>query len=224
MPSSPSLVPVTVEDDLGNAEFLARHGAPGRIGLAGGDLLIERAIRRAQRHVRADGSPSPWSHAFIFTGVREDGQLWVLESDLEIHRRQIRLGVQENRAVKYADENAFANLAVLDFGLDLEAVRAVLTAALDLLAGQARYSLAELVGTLLAMRKPGLRSRENILARDGAFYCSAMVQHCYRAAGIDFAPGVATKNITPEDIAATAVPHASWVLQRSAVPRRRRRS
>ena len=200
---------------LSNAEFLARYGAPGRVGLAGGHLLIERAIRRAQRHQRADGTPSLWSHAFILAGEREDGRRWLLESDLEIHRRQIRLGMQENRVDKYHDEHAFANLAVLDFGLDAAATRAVLTAALDLLASQARYSMRELVGTLLALRRPGLRGRENVLARDGAYYCSAMVQHCFRAAGIDFAAGVTTKNVTPEDIAATALPHTAWVLARS---------
>ncbi len=200
---------------LTNAEFLERHGAPGRIGLAGGELLIERAIRRVQRHLREDRSPSPWSHAFIFTGRREDGWQWVLESDLEIHRRQIRLGVQENRVAKYHDERAFANLAVLDFGLGEAATRRVLSSALDLLAGQVRYSLGELVGTLLALRKPALRTRRNLLDKDNACYCSAMVAHAYRAASIDFTAGVVAKHITPEDIAASAVPHEAWVMARS---------
>lgn len=198
-----------------NATFLEQHAAPGRVGLAGGSLLIERAIRRAQRHQRADRTPSAWSHAFLVLGRREDGRLWVLESDLEVHRRQIRLGVQENRIDKYHDDAAFANLAILDFGLDAPATSRVLTAGLDLLAGNTRYSLRELVGTLLALRHPGLRRRDNILAREGAFYCSAMVQHCFAAAGIPFAAGVAVKNITPEDIAASPARTAMWELRRS---------
>lgn len=206
----------TAAASVSNAEFLARHAAPGRVGLAGGNLLIERAIRRVQRHQRADRSRSAWSHAFIFAGERVDGRMWVLESDLEIHRRQVRLGVQENRVDKYHDEKAFANLAVLDFGLSADETRLTLTAALDLLAGHARYSMRELVGTLLALRHPGLRSRENLLARDGSFYCSAFVQHCYRAAGIDLAAGITTKNVTPEDIAISPRQRASWLLQRSA--------
>jgi len=200
---------------LSNAEFLELHGAPGRIGLAGGELLIERAIRRVQRHLRDDRSPSPWSHVFIIGPRREDGFRWILESDLEIHRRQIRLGVQENRISKYHDEQAFANLAVLDVGLDAEATRRVLAAALELMAGRARYSLSELVGTLLALRHPRLRGKDNLLAKEGAVFCSAFVQHCFRAAGIDFAPGVTLKNCTPEHIATTAVPHTAWVLARS---------
>ncbi len=204
-----------MSEHLSNADFLERHAAPGRVGLAGGSLLIERAIRRAQRHQRADRSRSAWSHAFLVLGRREDGRVWVLESDLEIHRRQIRLGAQENRIDKYHDAATFANLAILDFGLDADATTRVLTAGLDLLAGHARYSLRELVGTLLALRHPGLRKRENILAREGAYYCSAMVQHCFTTAGVAFAPGVATKNITPEDIAVSPACAAQWELRRN---------
>lgn len=58
---------------ISNAEFFARHAAPGRIGLAAGDLLIERVIRKAQRHLRADRSARAWSHAFLIGNEREDG-------------------------------------------------------------------------------------------------------------------------------------------------------
>jgi hypothetical protein len=78
-----------------------------------------------------------------------------------------------------------------------------------------RYSLGELVGTLLALRKPALRTRRNLLDKEDACYCSAMVAHCYRAASIDFAAGVVEKHITPEDIAASTVPHEAWVMTRS---------
>ena len=50
---------------ISNAEFFAKHAAPGRIGLTGGATLVDRAIRRAERHV-CDGKWSNWSHAFIF--------------------------------------------------------------------------------------------------------------------------------------------------------------
>ena len=46
-------------------------------------------------------------------------------------------------------------------------------------------ALGELVGTLLAMHSTRLRQRDNLLSKEGALYCSAMVQHCYTAAGID---------------------------------------
>lgn len=211
-----SHTPAVVDDATGtNQAFIEAHAAPGRIGLAGGSALIDRAIRKLQKPLRPDRLPSPWSHAFLFSGRRADGHHWVLESDLEVHRKQIRLGAQENRAAKYDDEAAFPNLAVLDLGLGEEQVQKVLTAALDLLAGQARYSLRELLGTLLTLERPTLRGRENLLAREGALYCSAFVQHCYAAAGVDLAPGIGEKNTTPEDIAATPVPHRRWVLRRT---------
>jgi hypothetical protein len=93
-------------------------------------------------------------------------------------------------------------------------MRQVMTEALELLSSLARYSLRELVGTLLALQRPTLRERENLLAREGSLYCSAMVQHCYASAGIEFVPGVKIKNTTPQDIAGTPLPHTAYVLVR----------
>jgi hypothetical protein len=199
-----------------NQQFIEQHAAPGRIGLAGGSTLVDRAIRRAQRRLIAGDVHSLWSHAFLFGGRRADGQHWVFESDIEIHHKHIRLGVQENRAQKYWDESAYPNLAILDFGLSDDAVRRVLTEGLDLLAGRARYSLRELVGTMLAMKRQSLRSRTNLLAREGALYCSAFVQHCYAQVGIEFARGLATKNTTPQDIASCVAKHERRELVRQA--------
>jgi len=207
-------MPIVAVTDLSNQEFLNRYAAPGRVGLAGGNTLIERTIRRLQRNLSEAREKSLWSHAFLCSGQRIDGHQWVLESDLEIHRKQIRLGVQENRTSKYSDESVFQNLAVLDFGLTEEQVRLVMTEGLELLSGLARYSLRELVGTMFALQRPTLRGRENLLAREGALYCSAMVQHCYAKAGIEFISGVMIKNTTPEDLARTPVPHTAYVLRR----------
>ncbi|HSS77377.1 MAG TPA: hypothetical protein VLV54_11600 [Thermoanaerobaculia bacterium] len=208
-------MPIVEVTGLSNEEFLERHAAPARVGLAGGSALIDRAIRKLQRRITEERARSLWSHAFLCSGRRIDGHNWLLESDLEIHRKQIRLGVQENRVAKYADEAAFPNLAILDFGLSEEQVRQVMTEGLDLLAGLARYSLRELMGTLLALHRPTLRGKENFLAREGALYCSAMVQHCYSKVGIEFVQGVMIKNTTPQDIAATPVAHTAYVLRRS---------
>jgi hypothetical protein len=199
---------------LTNQEFFSHYAAPGRVGLAGGSALIDRTIRKMQRTLSETRERSLWSHAFLCSGPRMDGHQWVLESDLEIHRKQIRLGVQENRAAKYFDEASYPNLAILDFGLSEDQVRLILSEALELLSGLARYSLRELVGTLLALQRPTLRERENLLAREGVLYCSAMVQHCYAKAGVEFVPGVRTKNTTPQDIAGTPVPHTAYVLLR----------
>jgi hypothetical protein len=51
-------------------------------------------------------------------------------------------------------------------------------------------------------------------------YCSAFVQWVFRKAGLDLAPGVDFKNTTPKDIAATSLPHVTYLLQREPVPRK----
>ena len=199
-----------MSDERNQALFEA-FAKPGIVGLAGGAHFIDRTIRKVQRHWRADAPRSLYSHAFVCSGKRADNQHWVLESDLEIRRKQIRLGVQENRAERFFNASDYPNLALLDFQLDAGQTAGVMTSALDLLAGSATYSLRELLGTLIALQRPTLRSRENLLSRKGAVFCSAMVQHCYQAIGIEFRAGVSVKNTTPEDIACTLHPH---VLQR----------
>jgi hypothetical protein len=146
---------------LSNREFLETYAHPGRIGLAGGSTLIDKAINRAQRHVDPEKVWGHWSHAFLFQGVRHDKRHWVIESDLQIHRKHIQLGVQENRVEKFYDEAMYGSLAVLDFSLSDEQVACLLSQGLELVAAKVRYSLRELVGTLFALRHPTLRSRGN---------------------------------------------------------------
>lgn len=199
---------------MNNADFIAQHAAAGRIGLCGGRDLVNKLIRKAQAPLTDDGRRSLWSHAFLFSERRSDDQWWVIESDLDLRFKQVRLGVQENRASRYFDQEAFPNLAILDFHLDAAQTRQVQVAALDLLAGLCCYSLRELAGTLLAMHSTRLRRRENLLAQEGALYCSAMVQHCYAAAGIEFHGGVPGKNVAPHDLDRSPVPHATHLLVR----------
>jgi hypothetical protein len=214
MPCTTTATRVVVVEGISNAEFLERHAGPGRVGLCGGVDMINKTIRKLQYHVTADGHRSPWSHAFLCGGKRIDGQHWVLESDLDLRHKQIRLGVQENRIARYHDEECFPNLAILDFELDDDQTRAVLTSGLDLLAGLSHYSLRELLGTLLAMQHSTLRRRRNMLESEGALYCSAMVQHCYANVGIEFVPGVDRKNVTPHDIATCPQARTAYVLVR----------
>ncbi len=201
-----------------NAEFFERHAAPGRIGLYGGPELINRLIGRAQRHLDDEHTWSRWSHAFLFQGRRSDGHHWIIESDLDIHRKHIRLGVQENRVTKYHDDKTATTLAVIDLGLTPAQTERVLAGALELVAQRTRYSLREIAGTAWAMRHPEWRPRENLLARDRSFFCSAFVRHVFAEAGVDLVTGIAEKNTSPEHIARTCVPHTKWLLTRIDVP------
>ena len=200
---------------LSNLEFLERYAAPGRIGLAGGTTLVDRVICRAERHVGDGEQWSQWSHAFIFEGRRLDGQHWVIESDLDIHRKHIRLGAQENRLTKYHDESLYTVLGVLDFKLSAEQINLVLREGLELVAAQTRYSLRELLGTVIALRHAPMRQQENVLARDRSLYCSALVRHLYLKAGLDLLPGIDLKHTTPEDLARAAPPHKTYLLERA---------
>ena len=204
----------TVVRGLSNREFLESHARPGRIGLVGGTTLIEKMIRRSERHLDQDEEWSLWSHAMLFQGKRLDGHHWVIESDLQIHRKHIQLGVQENRIAKYYDEETFPNLAVLDFGLNSSQTTAVLSEGLRMVALHAVYSLRELMGTALALRHQRLRSHRNRLARRKSMYFSGFVQYVFMRGGIDLAPGVHASHGTPEDISRTPVPHATYLLQR----------
>ena len=207
---------------LTNQQFFALHAAPGRVGLVGGNTAIYRAICRAQRHVDDGKNWSCWSHAFLIQGPRLDGHHWVIESDLDIHRRHIRLGVQENRLTKFFDENLFSTMAVLDFGLDTAQTNAVLREGLNQVADRTRYSLRELLGTLVAMRKQDGRDQANPLAREKSLFCSAFVQHIFRVAGLDLVPGLDVKHTAPEDLARSPVPHTTYLLKRAVATSRLR--
>jgi len=221
MPTGDSVNQTVVCTGLSNREFLERYARAGRVGLSGGATLVDQIICRAERHLDDQERWGAWSHAFLFEGVRVDGQHWILESDLQFHRKHIRLGVQENRLSKYYDENYYTTLAVLDFGLPETQVNLLLGEGLELVATRARYSLRELLGTLIALRQPELRGQENLLSRERSLFCSAFVQHLFRKAGLDLAPGVAEKHTTPEDISRTSLPHVTYLLQREPVARRR---
>jgi hypothetical protein len=171
---------------LSNQEFLARYAAPGRLGLSGGITLIDKAICRAQRHLDDDEEWGSWSHAFLFQGERADGHHWVIESDLQLHHKHIQFGAQENRISKYYDEKLYTSLAVLDFGLSPAQCAALVKEGLELVANRTLYSVRELVGTLIALRHSELRARTNLLARQRSMYCSALVNHVFRQAGLDW--------------------------------------
>jgi len=210
---------------VSNCEFLESYAQPGRVGLVGGTTLIEQVIRRAERHLDEDELWSLWSHAMLSQGKRVDGHHWVIESDLQIHRKHIQLGVQENRISKYFDGETFPHLAVLDFGLTEQQIAAVLGEGLRMVALHAVYSLRELLGAAFALRHLSHRPHRNRLARRQSMYCSGFVQYVFARGGVDLAPGVHASHSTPEDISRTPVAHVTYLRQRplEICARKRRR-
>ena len=61
---------------------------------------MDMAICRAERHLDESERWGVWSHAFAFEGRRADGHHWLIESDLQLLRKHIQFGVQENRIAK----------------------------------------------------------------------------------------------------------------------------
>jgi hypothetical protein len=195
---------------LSNLEFLKRFAKAGCVGLFGGTSTIDRAIRKGQKQLDGDAKPSLWSHAVLFEGERADGQHWLIESDFEVGKGQLRNGVQENRVDKYGSEKDWPNLAVLDFGLKEKEVQRVVVAGLDLVARRTNYDLGGILETYWAlMRKSMSKGRD----KDSTF-CSAFVRAVYQHAGIDLTPGVAVQHTLPEQVSRTSVPHTRYLLVR----------
>jgi hypothetical protein len=197
-----------------NLSFLEQHVKPGMVGLVGGSAWIDKSIRKAQKAITQSGEESAFSHAFIIGEKRADEHYWVFESDLEFHRKQMKLGVQENRLEKYFDEKQFPNIALLDFELSELQKKQVFAEALELMANHTQYSIREIFGVLMSFSNKRFRSRENILAQDKSYFCSAMVQHCFSKAGIQFTEGVTIKHLAPDDIYSTNFKHKKVELIR----------
>jgi len=193
---------ITEIKGISNQEFIEKYAVPGSIGLVGGTHIIDRSIKKFQKKVTSHGNDSMWSHAFIFNTIREDKKWWILESDLEFYKKQTRVGVQENRADKYFDKDAYPNIAILNFNLSKEDQTKIIAEGLNLLANKTEYSIREIFGVLISLANKK-RSEENALARENSFFCSAFVQHCYNAINMDLDENVSTKLLTPEEIYAT---------------------
>jgi hypothetical protein len=201
-------------EGISREEFWKRYGRKGVVGLVGGTLWIHRAICDAQALVTPDKKPSLWAHAFIFTDKRLDDYDWIAESDITVQllRRQIVNGAQENRIDKYYGTEKALNCAVLDFGLSDQDADKVVQKALEMVKQKIMYPISGLFGTFFAYLF-GTEKWRNLWNTKHALYCSAFVQKAYLAAGIDLAQDVATTNTSPEHLWLTKIPHQSYLLK-----------
>lgn len=189
-----------------NREFFEIYAKPGNVGLVGGTALIDKGIRKAQKIITDNKQESFWSHAFIVNGKRQDGYSWIIESDLEFHSKQIKLGVQENRINKYHNEEEFPNVAILDFNLSDSAAEAVIGEALNLVALKTQYSIREVFGVLYNVINKQSRLKENIFKQQNSLFCSAFVQKCYQVVPLQFNNQITGSQLAPNDIYTTSLP------------------
>jgi hypothetical protein len=195
---------------MSNREFLKKYAKAGCVGLFGGSSGVDRAIRTGQRELDDEAKPSLWSHVAVFEGERIDGEQWLLESDIEVGKGQLRNGVQENRIEKYESEKEWPNLAVLDLGLKDKDIQRVVVAGLDLVAKRTKYDLHGILQTYWAMMRKTMDQGHD---KDSTF-CSAFVRAVFKHAGVDLVPGVAVQHTLPEHVSRTPVPHTRYLLVR----------
>jgi len=195
---------------MSNLEFLKKYGKPGCVGLFGGSSAVDRAIRVGQGRLDGEAKPSLWSHVAVFQGQRLDGQSWLIESDFEVGKGQLRNGVQENRIDKYESEKDWPNVGVLDLGLQDQDVRRILVAGLDLVAKRTQYDLQGILQTYWAMMR---NTMDQGLGKDSTF-CSAFVRAVFQHAGIDLMPGIAVHHTLPEHVSRTPVAHIRYLMLR----------
>lgn len=183
-----------------NKDFFTNYAKPATIGLVGGTALIDKSIRKAQKFITPNNIESYWSHAFIVNGIRQDNEIWIIESDLEFHTKQINLGVQENRISKYYNEAEYPNVAILNFNLLNNQTEAVIGQGLNLVALKTQYSIKEVVGVLYNTLLNESRLNENKFKQKNSLFCSAFVQNCYSKINLTLNSNVNASQLAPHDI------------------------
>ena len=71
---------------LTNQQFIQQYAKPDCIGLVGGTHFIDESIKKAQKKITTNGQQSLWSHAFIFSGLRQDGHIWLNDTYIFIYK------------------------------------------------------------------------------------------------------------------------------------------
>lgn len=183
-----------------NKEFFKEFAKPATIGLVGGSALIDKSIRKAQKFITPNKLESYWSHAFIVNEIRQDKEIWIIESDLEFHSKQIKLGVQENRISKYYDEIEYPNVAILNFNLSNIQIENIIGQALNLVALKTQYSIREVFGVLYNTFLSESRLNENKFKQNNSLFCSAFVQNCYNKINLNLNSKVNSSQLAPHDI------------------------
>ncbi len=161
-----------------------------------------------------------WSHAFLFQGTRHDNQHWVIESDLQFHRKQYPTSACRKTASLEILRREFLHHAG---GVGFQAAGRSRGDAVkrgpELVSKHARYSLRELVGTVIALRGSGIaRGRESIGA-EKLHVLLGIRAAPFREGGHRSGPGrPRQEHHAGGDISRTAMPHVTYLLQREPPP------
>lgn len=177
----------------------------------GGGELPHLAVREAQRHLRLDRTPSPWSHVGVVLH-------WPAEAPSTARDLESVVGVQaspwprskaalvpERNGVtfftlsEFADGRRFPNLAFARLPLQDSQENDLLTAALDPTKDRMRFPLWEWLGKWAGyLHDP--ESATNPLREGVPHPGAAFCEYLFESVGVQVAPGLTAPNTSPEHI------------------------
>jgi hypothetical protein len=195
---------------LSAAKERTEAGSLGAIVLIGQRDLPGVALRRAQSVLRWDLRPSFWSHAMVVVGEHDDAAA-VPTREVTLHSRSGAFPEPANNAVVpaslglFADARRDANVALITIRMSPDEAGDVVHRAVDAPnLDRLRYNLWETLGVWQAY----LWSRQmttSPLAEGFPLFCSAFLEYCYEAIGVDLSPGASERNSSPEHLWNTAL-------------------
>lgn len=176
-----------------NLNVLRQYAQPGDFVLIGGNKPFQRLIQYGQRGLTEDGRPSLWSHVMLVY----DKRLFI-ESTVRFHSIfRIDNGVQFS---EFEDYRKAKRAVLVKPVLSCKERDDIIDRALELESEGVYYSVAGLFWSLAAYYILGrFGKRKNYFDQRG-LYCSAFVQNCYSAVGIDFTDRFGVRNTAPEHL------------------------
>jgi hypothetical protein len=177
-----------------NAAWLAARVQPGAVVLAGGATLEHFRIRTAQSHLRQDMLPSFWSLAGIVSS--STAMFSVPLAVANVSAIPASNGIRRVTFREIDDVERFPNVAVLRFAEPAD----VITRNVRKLLGQrSALDLPSLILPWLGLAW-NAGDHRNPLQEGAGLPSAALVQTAYGMAGIELAPGLASRSSCPEAI------------------------
>ncbi|MEO8604526.1 MAG: hypothetical protein ABI629_18285 [bacterium] len=200
-----------------NSAWIARSGIAGGILLIGGSSGLDFRLRVAQSHMRSDLLPSLWSQTGLLLAPRGGA---FLSAPLVGHADPALIpshnAVETCRLRDYDDPDRYPNLALIDFGGDVQSVARRITAI------AAQRSIVDLVSLLVPWLgfAWGAGRQGNPLFESNGIPSAVLVETAYGIEGIELTPGLSSQTSCPEAIWQSARWWSSYYERAAAEPTR----
>jgi hypothetical protein len=191
---NPAIATAAARKGERNASWIASRAQPGAVVLAGGATLEHFRIRTAQSYLRQDMLPSFWSLAGV--AVSSTAMFTVPLAVADASAIPARNAIQRIAFRQIDDVERFPNIAVLRFA---EPADVIVGNVRKLMGQRSALDLPSLVLSWLGLVWHA-GERENPLQEGAGLPSAALVQTAYGMAGIELAPGLASRSSCPEAI------------------------